>query len=33
MFAPFSDEKVLTQLSVIETVDDITVHVVAIGQG
>jgi hypothetical protein len=32
MFAPFSDDSVLTQLSVTETVDDITVNVVAIGQ-
>ena len=33
MFAPFTDEHVLEQLSVTETIDDILVHVVAIGQG
>ncbi|KPA11453.1 ATPase domain protein, prokaryote domain protein [Candidatus Magnetomorum sp. HK-1] len=33
MFAPFNDENVLTQLSVTETIDDITINVVAIGQG
>jgi hypothetical protein len=33
LFAPFTDEKVLTQLSRTETIDDITVTVVAIGQG
>ena len=33
MFAPFTDEHVLEQLSLTETIDDILVHVVAIGQG
>ena len=33
LFAPFTDEHVLSQLSVTETIDDITVNVVAIGQG
>ena len=33
MFAPFNDENVLTQLSVTETIDNVTVNVVAIGQG
>jgi hypothetical protein len=33
LFAPFTDENVLTQLSRTETIDDITVTVVAIGQG
>jgi len=33
MFAPFNDEKVLSQLSVTRTIDDVTVYVVAIGQG
>jgi len=33
MFAPFTDENVLTQLSVTETINDVTVNVVAIGQG
>ncbi|ETR65967.1 MAG: hypothetical protein OMM_05849 [Candidatus Magnetoglobus multicellularis str. Araruama] len=33
MFAPFTDEKVLNQLSVSETIDNIDVHLVVIGQG
>jgi len=33
MFAPFTDEHVLNQLSVNETIDNIQVHVVVIGQG
>jgi hypothetical protein len=33
LFAPFTDENVLTQLSRTETIDDVTVTVVAIGQG
>jgi len=33
MFAPFTDENVLTQLSVTETINDVSVNVVAIGQG
>jgi len=33
LFAPFTDENVLTQLSRTETIDDISVTVVAIGQG
>ena len=33
MFAPFTDEDVLAQLSVSETIDDIDVHLVVIGQG
>jgi len=33
MFAPFNDENVLTQLSVSEIVENVNVHVVAIGQG
>jgi hypothetical protein len=33
MFAPFTEEHVLEQLSVTETIDDILVHVLAIGQG
>ena len=33
MFAPFTDEQVLNQLSVNEIVENITVNVVAIGQG
>ena len=33
MFAPFTDENILTQLSVSETIDNVTVNVVAIGQG
>ncbi|KPA12632.1 hypothetical protein MHK_007160 [Candidatus Magnetomorum sp. HK-1] len=33
MFAPFTDEDVLNQLSVSETIDDIDVHLVVIGQG
>jgi len=33
MFAPFTDEKVLNQLSVSETIDHIDVHLVVIGQG
>ena len=33
MFAPFTDENVLTQLSVTEIVGNVTVNVVAIGQG
>ena len=33
MFAPFTDENVLNQLSVSETIDGIDVHLVVIGQG
>ena len=33
MFAPFIDEHILSQLSVTETIDDVTVNVIAIGQG
>ncbi|MBF0452270.1 MAG: hypothetical protein HQK75_16330 [Candidatus Magnetomorum sp.] len=33
MFAPFTDENILSQLSVTETIDDVTINVVAIGQG
>ncbi|KPA17891.1 ATPase domain protein, prokaryote domain protein, partial [Candidatus Magnetomorum sp. HK-1] len=33
MFAPFTDEKILNQLSVTETINNVTVNVVAIGQG
>ena len=33
MFAPFTDEKILNQLSVSETIDHIDVHLVVIGQG
>jgi hypothetical protein len=33
MFAPFNDENILTQLSVTDTINDVTVNVVAIGQG
>jgi len=33
MFAPFTDENVLNQLSVSETIDHIDVHLVVIGQG
>ena len=33
MFAPFTDEKILDQLSVTNRIDDITVNIVAIGQG
>jgi len=33
MFAPFTDENVLKQLSVSETIDGIDVHLVVIGQG
>ncbi|KPA14170.1 ATPase domain protein, prokaryote domain protein [Candidatus Magnetomorum sp. HK-1] len=33
MFAPFTDENVLNQLSVSETIDNIDVHLVVIGQG
>ena len=33
MFAPFTDEDVLKQLSVSETIDNIDVHLVVIGQG
>jgi len=33
MFAPFTDEDVLAQLSVSETIDDIDVHLVVVGQG
>jgi len=33
MFAPFTDEHVINQLSVNETINDINVHVVVIGQG
>jgi len=32
MFAPFTDENVLSQLSVTESIDDVTVNVIAIGQ-
>jgi len=33
MFAPFTDENILNQLSVKETIDGIDVTVVVIGQG
>jgi len=33
MFAPFTDEHVISQLSVNEVIDGINVHVVVIGQG
>jgi len=33
MFAPFTDEDILTQLSVTETINNVAVNVVAIGQG
>ncbi|ETR69753.1 MAG: hypothetical protein OMM_03723 [Candidatus Magnetoglobus multicellularis str. Araruama] len=33
MFAPFTDENVLNQLSVSQTIDGIDVHLVVIGQG
>ncbi|KPA10938.1 hypothetical protein MHK_008855 [Candidatus Magnetomorum sp. HK-1] len=33
MFAPFTDEAILNQLSVAETIDGIDVTVVLIGQG
>jgi len=33
MFAPFTDEHVLSQLSVTEIIDNVNVYVVAIGQG
>ncbi|KPA08824.1 ATPase domain protein, prokaryote domain protein [Candidatus Magnetomorum sp. HK-1] len=33
MFAPFTDEQILSQLSVTETINDVIVNVVAIGQG
>jgi len=33
MFAPFNDEKILDQLSVTNIIDDITVNLMAIGQG
>jgi hypothetical protein len=33
MFAPFTDENILNQLSVSETIDGIDVHLVVIGQG
>jgi len=33
MFAPFTDEHVLEKLSITERIDNITVNVVAIGQG
>jgi len=33
MFTPFTDEKVLSQLSVTKFINNVHVHVVAIGQG
>jgi uncharacterized protein (DUF39 family) len=33
IFVPFTNENVLDQLSITETIDDIVVNVVAIGQG
>jgi hypothetical protein len=33
LFAPFTDENVLNQLSTSQTINNVTVHVVAIGQG
>ena len=33
MFAPFTDEDVLKQWSISETIDGIDVHLVVIGQG
>jgi hypothetical protein len=33
MFAPFTDEHVINQLSVNESINGINIHVVVIGQG